>query len=129
MCTRTDEEIPDVIRAFPYGDLNVFDGLEKPDTVLDHIRRLLTEGSWSDISHLTRVMRDLLGDMTFQEAYNRTRRILNICVSTESIYELPRLLNYVTAPNVMIWSAVAASCSVPLVFSAAPLLVKVPDTG
>ncbi|KAM0333927.1 hypothetical protein ACHAQA_000944 [Verticillium albo-atrum] len=129
MCTRTDEEIPDVIKEFPNGDLNVFDGLEKPDGVLDHIRRLLTEGSWSDISHLTRVMRGLLGDITFQEAYNRTRRILNICVSTESVYELPRLLNYVTAPNVMIWSAVAASCSVPLVFTAAPLLVKVPDTG
>jgi TAG lipase/steryl ester hydrolase/phospholipase A2/LPA acyltransferase len=53
-----------------------------------------------------RVMRDLLGDMTFQEAYNRTRRILNIPVSTSSLYELPRLLNYITAPNVMIWSAV-----------------------
>lgn len=45
------------------------------------------------------------------------------------MYELPRLLNYVTAPNVMIWSAVAASCSVPLVFNAAPLLVKDPITG
>jgi TAG lipase/steryl ester hydrolase/phospholipase A2/LPA acyltransferase len=67
--------------------------------------------------------------MTFQEAYNRTRRILNICVSSASVYELPRLLNYVTAPNVMIWSAVAASCSVPLVFSATQLLVKNPITG
>lgn len=67
--------------------------------------------------------------MTFQEAYNRTRRILNICVSSASIYELPRLLNYVTSPNVMIWSAVAASCSVPVLFSAGQLLVKNPITG
>ncbi|ROT36304.1 patatin-domain-containing protein [Sodiomyces alkalinus F11] len=129
MCTRTDEEIPQVIEIFPYGDLSVFDDASRPDGVFDRLRRLLTEGSWSDIKHLTRVMRGLLGDITFQEAYNRTRRILNICVSTESVYELPRLLNYVTAPNVMIWSAVAASCSVPLVFSAAPLLVKAPGTG
>ncbi|KAF6798235.1 nte family protein [Colletotrichum sojae] len=129
ICTRTDEEIPRLVREFPYGDLAVFDGEENPDGVLDHMRRLLTEGSWSDIKHLTRVMRGLVGDLTFQEAYNRTRRVLNICVSTESMYELPRLLNYITAPNVMIWSAVAASCSVPLVFSAAPLLVKNPDTG
>ncbi|KAL2755659.1 hypothetical protein ACRALDRAFT_1082194 [Sodiomyces alcalophilus JCM 7366] len=129
MCARTDEEIPHLIEAFPYGDLSVFDDTERPDGVFDRLRRLLTEGSWSDIKHLTRVMRGLLGDITFQEAYNRTRRILNICVSTESVYELPRILNYVTSPNVMIWSAVAASCSVPVVFSAAPLLVKTPGTG
>lgn len=129
MCTRTDEEIPILIKEFPYGDLAVFEDPDNNGSVLNNFRRLLTEGSWSDIKHLTRVMRGLMGDITFQEAYNRTRRILNICVSTASMYELPRLLNYVTAPNVMIWSAVAASCSVPLVFNAPPLLVKDPVTG
>lgn len=129
VCTRTDDEIPALIDEFPHGDLAVFDAEDSKLGVLDHVRRLLTEGSWSDIQNLTRVMRSLTGDLTFQEAYNRTRRILNICVSTASIYELPRLLNYVTAPNVMIWSAVAASCSVPLVFTSSPLLVKDPLTG
>lgn len=128
-CSKTDDEIPHVLKEFPHGDLAVFEEQGNEDGLLDHLRRLLTEGNWSDIKHLTRVMRDLLGDITFQEAYNRTRRICNICVSTASIYELPRLLNYVTAPNVMIWSAVAASCSVPLVFSAGMLLVKNPLTG
>ncbi|KAK4641888.1 Lipase 5 [Podospora bellae-mahoneyi] len=127
LCTRKDEEIPALVEAFPYGDLGVFEG--EKDGLSDHIRRLLTEGCWADISNLTRVMRSWLGDVTFQEAYNRTRRICNICVSSASIYELPRLLNYITAPNVMIWSAVAASCSVPLVFQAASLLVKDPATG
>ncbi|KAI1371870.1 patatin-domain-containing protein [Hypoxylon crocopeplum] len=129
VCSRTDDEIPQLIEEFPHGDLAVFEEDGNGDGLLGHLRRLLTEGNWSDIRHLTRVMRDLLGDITFQEAYNRTRRICNICVSSASIHELPRLLNYVTAPNVMIWSAVAASCSVPLVFSAAPLLVKNPLTG
>lgn len=129
LCCRTDDEIPDVLEKFPHGDLAVFDDEINEDSVADHIRRLLTEGSWSDIKRLIRVMRGMLGDITFQEAYNRTRRICNICVSSPSIYELPRLLNYVTAPNVMIWSAVAASCSVPLVFNAASLLVKDPATG
>ncbi|KAI0468556.1 acyl transferase/acyl hydrolase/lysophospholipase [Xylaria cf. heliscus] len=128
-CAKTDDEIPQVLEQFPDGDLAVFEEQGNEDGILDHLRRLLTEGNWSDIKHLTRVMRDLVGDITFQEAYNRTRRICNICVSTASIYELPRLLNYVTAPNVMIWSAVAASCSVPLIFSAYPLLVKNPLTG
>lgn len=127
VCTRTDEELPGLVQAFPFGDLGVFEGGD--DGITDHIRRLLTEGSWADIGNLTRVMRIWLGDLTFQEAYNRTRRICNICVSTASLYELPRLLNYITAPNVLIWSAVAASCSVPFVFQGAPLLVKDPATG
>lgn len=129
MCTRTDEELPQLIKDFPYGDLAVFEAQDYQDGLLDHFRRLLTEGCWSDIAHLRRVMRGMMGDITFQEAYNRTRRILNICVSSASVYELPRLLNYVTSPNVMIWSAVAASCSVPLIFNASPLLVKDPITG
>lgn len=129
MCTRTDEEMPDLLDQFPYGDLSVFEEQGKEDSILNRVRRLLTEGAWIDIKHLIRVMKNILGDMTFQEAYNRTRRILNICVSSASIYELPRLLNYITAPNVMIWSAVAASCSVPVLFSAAQLLVKNPITG
>jgi TAG lipase / steryl ester hydrolase / phospholipase A2 / LPA acyltransferase len=129
LCTRTDEEIPEVLKTFPYGDLAVFEENDREDGLLERLGRLLTQGAWIDIKHLIRVMKALLGDMTFQEAYNRTRRILNICVSSASIYELPRLLNYVTSPNVMIWSAVAASCSVPVLFSAAHLLVKNPVTG
>ena len=129
LCTRTDEEVPGVLESFPYGDLSVFEDKDREDGVMERLRRLLTQGAWIDISHLTRVMQSMLGDMTFQEAYNRTRRILNITVSSASVYELPRLLNYITAPNVMIWSAVAASCSVPVLFSAAQLLVKNPVTG
>lgn len=127
VCTRTDEELPGLVAGFPFGDLGVFE--DDNNRLTDHIRRLLTEGCWADIGNLTRVMRVWLGDMTFQEAYNRTRRICNICVSTSSLYDLPRLLNYITAPNVLIWSAVSASCSVPFVFQGSPLLVKDPATG
>ncbi len=127
LCTRKDDEVPSLIKAFPFGDLGVFEGAN--EGVADHVRNLLTKGSWSDITHLTRVMRGWLGDVTFLEAYNRTRRICNICVSSASIYDVPRLLNYITAPNVLIWSAVAASCSVPLIFQGHPLLMKHPLTG
>ncbi len=129
LCTRTDEEIPEVLANLCTGDLAVFEEEGNEDSVLRKVARFLKHGSLFDISHLTRVMKDLLGEMTFQEAYNRTRKILNICVSSASLYELPRLLNYITAPNVLIWSAVAASCSVPFVFSAASILAKDPKTG
>jgi TAG lipase/steryl ester hydrolase/phospholipase A2/LPA acyltransferase len=98
--------VPAVMHEFCYGDLNVFGAPGQPEGLMNKAMRMLKSGVLFDISHLTRVMRELLGDMTFQEAYNRTRRILNIPVSTSSLYELPRLLNYITAPNVMIWSAV-----------------------
>lgn len=106
ICTRTDQEMPDLLVNFCHGDLAVFEEDGNEDSVLQKVVRFLKFGALFDISHLTRVMKDMLGDMTFQEAYNRTRRILNICVSSASLYELPRLLNYVTAPNVLIWSAV-----------------------
>ena len=66
LCTRKDEEIPDLVQNFPYGDLDVFEGPN--DGISESLRRLLTQGSWADISNLTRVMRSMLGDLTFQEA-------------------------------------------------------------
>jgi TAG lipase/steryl ester hydrolase/phospholipase A2/LPA acyltransferase len=106
LCTKTDAEIPDVLHEFCYGDLDVFEKAGEPESIFRKVARLCKTGTLFDMTHLKRVMRNMLGDMTFQESYNRTRRILNIPVSTSSIYELPRLLNYLTAPNVMIWSAV-----------------------
>ena len=127
-CTTTDEDVPEVLRTFCHGDLAVFHDPKQEDSWLKRLAHILTTGSMFDVTHLKRVIKGLMGDMTFLEAYNRTRRILNICVSSSSIYELPKLLNYIASPNVVIWSAVAASCSVPLVFSPASLLVKDPKT-
>ena len=104
LCTHPDEEIPAILRDFPYRELSLFD--QEDGGVLRRLGRLLKVGALLDVNYLSDALRDFLGEMTFQEAYNRTRRILNICVSSASIYEIPRLLNYVTAPNVLIWSAV-----------------------
>jgi len=129
LCTKMDDEIPAVLKQFCYGDLAVFEKEGQATSVFSKAYRFMTKGSLFDIANLVAVMKDLLGDITFQEAYNRTRRILNICVSAASVYELPRLLNYITSPNVLIWSAVAASCSVPFIFDPGQLLAKDPRTG
>ena len=42
----------------------------------------------------------LLGSTTFQEAFLRTGRTLNIAVTAADTEEPSRLLNYLTAPNV-----------------------------
>ena len=105
-CTRTDEELPALLDTYVHGDFAVFNEKGQEENIFQKMTRFLKFGSFLDISHLAKTIRNWLGDMTFQEAYNRTRRILNICVSSAGMYELPRLLNYISAPNVLIWSAV-----------------------
>lgn len=38
-----------------------------------------------------------------------------------------KLINYLTAPNVVVWSAVIASCSIPGVFKSVELIIKTED--
>jgi len=53
------------------------------------------------------------GDTTFLEAYRRTGRIFCITLSSTSKKSPPVLLNYLSAPDVTIASAVIASAAVP----------------
>jgi TAG lipase/steryl ester hydrolase/phospholipase A2/LPA acyltransferase len=78
-----------------------------------------------DSTKLQHWLRNNFGDTTFKEAYQKTGRVLNIAVSSTENYEIPRLLNYLTAPNVLIWSAVIASCALPFVFQPVELLVTI----
>ena len=63
-------------------------------------------------------------DMTFLEAYKRTYRIVNISVSPADPNQFPRLLNYLTSPNVLIRRAVLASTAIPGLFPAVKLRAK-----
>jgi TAG lipase/lysophosphatidylethanolamine acyltransferase len=54
-----------------------------------------------DMNHFGGFLRENLGDVTFKEAYDKTKRILNISVSSTGSYERPSLLNYVTSPTVV----------------------------
>lgn len=80
-----------------------------------------------DTEVLERAMRHNLGDITFLEAYRKTGKVLNITVSSPTMYEMPTLLNYMTAPNVLIWSAVVTSCAVPTFFRPCTLFSKSSD--
>ena len=51
-----------------------------------------------------------------------TGRILNVAVTAADTKEPPRLLNYLTAPNCIIWSAVACSSAFPGLFQPQDLL-------
>ncbi|KAK5109678.1 hypothetical protein LTR62_006800 [Meristemomyces frigidus] len=129
LCTKRNHEVPQMLLDFCTGDLDVFEPAREPSSVWAKARKLLHTGAIYDVQNLRRVMEDLIGNITFVEAYNKTRRILNICVSTAKEHDMPRILNYITAPDVMIASAVAASCSVPLIFTPGSLQSKNPETG
>ncbi|EME49201.1 hypothetical protein DOTSEDRAFT_68076 [Dothistroma septosporum NZE10] len=129
LCTQKTSAIPAKLDELCRGDLSVFQGADEWRGVPGMAINILKGDPAFDVSNLCRVMRSLLGNITFKEAYNLTGMVLNIHVSCRDKHNLPRLLNYVTSPNVIIWSAVASSCSLPLVFEPPGLRAKHPETG
>ncbi len=66
----------------------------------------------------------LVPDITFAEAYEKTGRSINISVSPAEPQQTSRLLNHIASPNVLLRSAVLASCAIPGVFPAVTLMAK-----
>jgi NTE family protein len=58
----------------------------------------------------------LVPDMTFQESYEHSGRMLNVSVAPAETHQTSRLLNATTSPNVLIRKSVLASAAVPGVF-------------
>lgn len=70
-------------------------------TALRRITRFIQKGYFLDVNVLEECVRANVGDLTFEEAYSRTKRVLNITVATSGRGGVPNLLNYLTAPNVV----------------------------
>ena len=96
-----------------------------PGSARRKLTRLLKHGVLMDVSVLTRFCKDNLPHATFQarrivsaatqilscaqEAYKKTGRIVNIVV-THPAPGVPAILNHITTPNVLLWSA---ACGLP----------------
>ncbi|KAJ3104156.1 hypothetical protein HDU97_009507 [Phlyctochytrium planicorne] len=127
VCTRTDEEIiedgifeKDVIR---YGNV-----MSEPWIV--RIKRWWKTGALFDSEEGFRIMGTATkGHMTFMEAYKKTGRILCITVVPDEQGSIspPKVLNFLTAPDVLISSAIVASSAVPGVLLPSRLLCKTPS--
>ncbi len=63
-------------------------------------------------------------DITFQEAYEISGRYINISVAPSEKHQTSRLLNATTSPNILVRSAVLASCAVPGVYPPRKLMCK-----
>ena len=87
------------------------------DWTLKRARTHLKETSnLLDASVLERTISQLVGDVTFLEAFDLTGRVLNITVTRSDGRAPPLLCNYLTTPNLLVYSASVASCAIPGVF-------------
>ncbi|KAK3701688.1 Lipase 5 [Vermiconidia calcicola] len=131
LCTRTDEELPKILDEFLHGDLAVFVAEHESNNLLARLLHFARYGCLFDNENLKRVVKGHLKQMTFTEAYNKTGRVLNITVSgydEERKAYFHRILNHVNSGDALIWSAVVASCAIPLGYKAGKLEYKRTDT-
>ena len=116
LATHTDEEM-----------LTLFEAPEEshfaPVKILS-IREMLNKGHLLKPEQLLQCTSTNIPPLSFQEAYERTGRIVNITVSPAKIGQKARVLNHQTAPDVLIAHACKASCSIPLIFPPTHLLAK-----
>lgn len=106
VCTRTDEEIRRDMR--PEILVNRMTPFTRPWP--ERIRSVMENGYLFDQNDWMELLSWFtMGDMTFEEAYRKTGRILCITLSSTTKRAPPILVNYITAPNVLISSAVVAS--------------------
>jgi predicted acylesterase/phospholipase RssA len=120
--TRTDEELCKLDRP---GTIEMGFFPTQRGTLTRRVKRFFESGVVMDIQILQRAIRANVPDLTFQEAYERTGRIINIALSpSDSSKDVPHLLNYLSAPNVLVWSAALASCAIPYVYAPVELMAK-----
>ncbi|KAI9001002.1 patatin-domain-containing protein [Trametes punicea] len=120
VCTRTDSELRELL----VPELaNRITACEEPFKVW--FKRFWTTGARFDsLLWARKACFFTRGSMTFREAYMRTGRILNVSVVPAERHSPTKLLNYITAPDTVIWSALLASAAVPGILNPVVLMQK-----
>jgi len=121
VCTRTDEElIRDLKPEILAPKMSIFES-----SWGQRLSRAWKHGTMFDQDDwYRRVQFFTCGEMTFEEAFKKTGRVFCVTLSATSKRAPPVLINYITAPNVVIASAVLASAAVPGFVDAMRLKVK-----
>lgn len=140
----TEDELPGVLKGDGI-DLSAFEAHEQQvhnnhkwvprgnsrwATLIRRVMRFWHEGYFLDVKVLEECVKANLGDLTFEEAFHRSKRVLNITVATAAQDGIPTLLNYITAPNVLIWTAaVASNASTPSLYGSRQTTVLCKDAN
>nr|KYP59860.1 Lipase 4 [Cajanus cajan] len=112
------------LQSFFEDSLHSLQFFDQMGGIFQVVKRVTTFGAVHEIRQLQMLLRHLTSNLTFQEAYDMTGRVLGITVCSPRKHEPPRCLNYLTSPHVVIWSAVTASCAFPGLFEAQELMAK-----
>lgn len=77
-----------------------------------------------DGEHLDECLKRNVPEITFEEAFQRSGRLINITVSPYDTHQESRLLNARTSPSVLVRTASLASSAIPGVFPPVMLMAK-----
>jgi NTE family protein len=77
-----------------------------------------------DQEQLKKCLRANIGEYTFEEAFQKSGRSINVSVSPVQAHQKARLLCGYTSPYLLVWSGVLASAAVPGIFPPVPLMKK-----
>jgi predicted acylesterase/phospholipase RssA len=113
--THTDDELTSIFQGEMLLDPLQIDIDNRP-------KRLVRQQV--DSASLKLTLEAVIPDITFQEAYEKTGRMISITIAPLEEHQTSRLMNAVTSPNVYVRSAVMASCAVPGVFPPVMLMAK-----
>lgn len=108
ICTRNNRELERFFNEPGDIHLDAFRWLEPS--------RIWRKGHAMDQSQLLRLIHTNIGSTSFREAAEHSGRILNISVSPTRTRQKPRLLNNLASPEVLVDSAILASCAVPGIY-------------
>ena len=124
LCTRNDEEIMRDLRPEILYDKMLCFSRSWPERFISYIKT----GAMFDVDEWLEMIKWFTcGDMTFDEAYRKTGRVFCITLSATTKRAPPVLVNHITAPNVVIASAIIASAAVPGFIHPVKLQVKDKD--
>ena len=125
--TNSDQELKALTKEnYASLDFSAFEDISSTGSLIRKVIRLIRYGYFIDKTPLLNFVKTNTFNLTFKEAFLKTNRIINISVS-DNVHNKSLLLNYITAPNVYVWSAAIASCSLPFVYAPTKLIAK--DSG
>lgn len=120
LCTRTNDELKQLLVPELADKITAME-----DTFRTWFKRFRETGArFSAVQWARKAMFFTMGSLTFKEAYERSGRALNVSVVPSDRHSPTILLNHLTAPNCIIWSAIIASAAVPGILNPVVLMAK-----
>lgn len=119
-CTHTDDELREILVPELANKINA---CQEPFNVWA-TRVWKTGARFDAVDWARKACWFTFGSMTFREAYNKTGRVLNISVVPSDRHSPTKILNYITAPDTVIWSAMLATAAVPGIMNPVVLMQK-----